>query len=207
MVTQRTELLIACALKKESEALQSRLPDFGPIMATGLGAERTRMVLREVLRSAPPALFLFTGTAGQLDPSLDLGEVILPREWCREGGSCFSIDSGLCQVLAKAKEWKPCGRGLTVSSPVLEAHSRLRLHREWGASICDMEGAVALETACRYGIPCLVPKVVSDTAVSGVKSFWMGFEDHMDGLAHYLEGLIGYLGLNGYSDADFLPGS
>ncbi len=56
-----------------------------------------------------------------------------------------------------------------------------------------MEAAAALEIAAHHGVPCLAPKVVSDTAESGMRGFVTGFEGHMDGLASFLEDLIVFL--------------
>ena len=93
-------------------------------------------------------------------------------------------------MLREGDDWEIEGCGLTVSTAVLRAKSRLALYRKFGARICDMESAIALQVASRYGIPCLAPKIVSDTAPSGIGAFWREFDSHMDQLAKYLDQLI-----------------
>lgn len=186
----KSGLLIACALKKESSALRRRLQLDCQFLGTGLGAERTKRSLEIAFQSQLPSLFIFTGTAGQLDPSLKIGEVILPEEWCLEDGSCFRTDPGVRAMLKKSGDWGISGRGLTVSTPVLRGKSRLKLYRKYGARICDMESAIALQVAGQYAVPCLAPKIVSDTVDSGLSAFWKSFDRNMDELARYLENLL-----------------
>ena len=182
-------ILIGCALKREREALQRNLGDNCRYLATGLGGGRTRATLAKYFATQRPSLFIFTGTAGQLDPSLARGEVILSESWCRKDGRSVSTDRELAARL-RGLGWKISGRGLTVSIPVLRKKSRLKLYREYSARICDMESAVAMTVAAQFKIPCLAPKVVSDTAGSGWLFFWKHFDDNMRRLARYLEPLL-----------------
>ena len=184
-----TELLIACALEKELDILRDRLEVECQFLATGLGTERTRRTLERRFKCERPSLFLFTGTAGQLATSLQLGQVVFPVEWCFQSGSCFAADPQLTDVLRK-QGWQISGRGLTVSFPVLRAKTRLSLHQGSGALVCDMESAVALQAASRYRIPSLAPKVISDTAHHPISTYWTEFENNMERLAKYLERLL-----------------
>ena len=187
-------LLIACALKKESSALRERLRLDCQFLVTGFGARRTKQSLQKHLDSHVPSFLIFTGTAGQLDPALTMGKVILPEEWCLEDGACFSIDAGIASKLRKSGNMEISGRGLTVSTPVVRAQSRRALFRKHGAEICDMESAVVLKLANQHSVPCLAPKIVSDTAGSGLSAFWKSFDGNMDILARYVEDLVSCLG-------------
>ena len=186
----KNKLLIACALKQEATALKGRLQVDCRFLVTGLGAHRTRKSLENTFQSEPPSLLIFTGTAGQLDPSLELGQVFFPQIWCLKDGSCFPADAELTSMLREGDGWEIEGCGLTVSTAVLRAKSRLALYRKFGARICDMESAFALQVASRYGVPCLAPKIVSDTAQSGIRVFWKEFGSNMDQLAKYLDKLV-----------------
>ena len=179
-------ILLACALKKELAVLKSRSWDHCELVATGLGTRRTTQALERVLQSSPPCCIVFTGTAGQLDPGLKLGQVVVAEEWCLEDGACTQVDRQLTVGL-RDRGCVVSGRGLTVSLPVVRAGSRLSLYRRYGASICDMESAGVLEVASRYGLPCVVAKVVSDTAESGIARYWSDFRGNMGVLADHLE--------------------
>ena len=90
------ELLIACALKKELKALRERLRLKCHFIVTGVGFQKTVASLENYFqRERRPSFFVFTGTAGQLDPSLEIGEIVFPEEWCIQGGPCFSADEKL----------------------------------------------------------------------------------------------------------------
>ena len=184
------ELLIACALEKESSALRQRLKLDCEFLVTGLGAARTRDALENHFRLHVPSLFVFTGNAGQLDPNLTVGQVIVPEKWCKEDGSCFSVDAGILSAFRDAGDTRIFGRGLTVSSPVVRAKARRALYHKFKARVCDMESAIALEVAREYSVPCLAPKIISDTADSGLSSFWTNFNQNMDILAQHIEDLI-----------------
>lgn len=184
------ELLIACALKKELKALRERLRLKCHFIVTGVGFQKTVASLENYFqRERRPSFFVFTGTAGQLDPSLEIGEIVFPEEWCIQGGPCFSADEKLVAEL-RQYGWKIEGRGLTVARPVLRAKSRMLLHQQSGALVCDMESAGALQVARKYDIPSVALKVISDTANSGVRGFWDEFDNNIDRLADYLEKFI-----------------
>jgi nucleoside phosphorylase len=183
-----SDLLVACALEKEASALLDRLPQL-PILATGLGARATRRVLeRRFAEQSRPRLLLFTGTAGQLDPSVAMGDVICPERWLTEDGRRFESPGTLVANL-RNRGWDVAGDGLTIARPVFRASSRRRKFEETGARICDMEAAAALDVATRYGVPALAPKVVSDTGDAGVAAYWTHFSANMMILADYLRRL------------------
>lgn len=161
-------------------------------VATGLGARRTVGSLTRLFEKERPPFFIFTGTAGQLDPHRAMGEVLLPRSWTFEDGRQYAIDTALLEGSADA-DWSLCELGLTVAQPIFRARTRLHHFNQLGASICDMESAAVLETAARFGIPCLAPKVVSDTAESGLTAFYSEFEANLKKLARYLDRLLLHL--------------
>lgn len=207
-------ILIACALSQEARLLRRFLglaqqenaspveqpgaagDPSGPrrrpeiqVTDTGLGATRTGTCLDRLFRHRRPSRLIFAGTAGQLDPSLPMGFVAIPRRWKFEDGRRFDVSfpaEGLPEALAPSLV--DCG--LTVRRPVFRPSTRVRLHREFGASICDMESAAAGQAAQGAGVPFLAAKVVSDTAESSVRDFFRYFETNMEALAEALSRLI-----------------
>ena len=188
-MTIEVDLLIGCAMEKEIAILRENLPFPSRYLVTGMGIGRTEAVLRELFRSRKPSLLIFTGTAGQLDPALEMGQVVFPEAWCFQEGPCFWADLPLVAKLRQSG-WSISGRGLTVTRPVVLGQARLELHRKFAALVCDMEAAAALKAASAWGVPCLAPKVISDTAGSALVSFWNHFDSNMAKLAEYLKGVI-----------------
>ncbi len=180
------DFLVACALRSEASALRrAEVP--GKIVSTGLGAARTAALLKRLLGSGKPAFLIFCGTAGQLDPAIDAGQVVLPKAWGFQDGRRFAVDSGLVPT---TEDLLVCDFGLTVSSPVVRKSARSCLYRDTGASICDMESAAALEVAAEWGVPAIAPKVVSDTAESRLLDYWRDFDQNMGRLAEVLAVLL-----------------
>jgi nucleoside phosphorylase len=184
-----SEVLIACALKKEGRGLRRELAGGGHFLVTGLGVDRTLNALERAFEQEKPSCLVFTGMAGQLDPAVELGDVILPAVWQLESGTSFAVQAELAGQLRSAG-WEVDGIGITVSIPVVSRRKRLSLHEKTGARVCDMESAAAMMIAASYGVPCLAPKVVSDTADSGLLAFYRHFDHNLEVLARYLTRLL-----------------
>lgn len=185
-------ILIACALKKEISGLRRILgPDYR-YAVTGLGNERTAYALESLFNDNPPSLLLFTGMAGQLSPNIQLGDFVFPEGWRLQSGTRFQSPPELVQELQQ-KRWRVEDFGLTVPTPVVKEKDRLALWKETGAIICDMESASAMMVASAYGVPCLAPKLVADTAESGMLAFYRRFDQNLRSLGEALKKLIGDL--------------
>jgi len=180
--------VIACALKKEAGVLREKLGFQYHIEVTGLGPDRTLRNLEEYFEHDHPAALIFTGVAGQLNPDLKLGQIVYPAAWCLESGTRFEVASGLRGRLLE-RGIKVEGTGITVRKPVVREKARIGLFQETGASICDMESAAAMMIAESYGIPCIVPKVISDTGKSGMLDFYRHFDENMRKMAEEISRL------------------
>lgn len=55
-----------------------------------------------------------------------------------------------------------------------------RLHRLYGAEICEMESAAVLLTCRRSGVPCLMIKAVSDGLTGGGKEYYEALQECAD---------------------------
>lgn len=179
-------VLIACALERETRALREVLGERARYAATGMGMRPTAARLRDILRDDPPSTLLFCGTAGQLDPSLRLGDVVLPEAWLFEDGRRVEADAGLLARFRDA-DWSVAPPGLTVRRPVLRPSTRRRLFERHSACVCDMESAAALEVAAERGVAAVAVKVVSDTAESGPRDFWRHLDANLGRLAKALD--------------------
>jgi len=185
----RCRILVACALKKETRGLRDRMGDRVPLLTTGLGTDRTLRTLEEVFERRKPDLLIFTGMAGQLDPNLGLGDFVFPRSWRFEEGREYVIAEDLAGKLT-GRGWVVEGTGITVRKPVVKGAQRLRLFESTGARICDMESAAAMMISESYEVPCLAPKVVSDTADSGMLAFLRQFNRNIEALSGKVSQLV-----------------
>lgn len=195
--TLQMPLLVACALKKEVKALRSKLGDRHRYAVTGLGTDPTSRNLAKALCDLRPHVVLFTGMAGQLRESVQLSQICFPRRWRMESGIEFEIPEEMTAYLAE-KGWDIRGTGLTVQAPVVKKEARDRLFQETGAEICDMESAAAMMVCAAHSIPCVAPKIVSDTADSGMLAFYRRFDENMLRLTEFLGPLA--------SDLEGFPG-
>lgn len=185
----RENVLVACALKKEAEGLRENIESDYRSLVTGLGSDRTMKCLEKTFDRKPPPLMIFTGMAGQLHPDLELAEFIFPVSWQFESGTSFSSDATLIECL-RQKGWEIQGVGVTVRRPVVREKARLKLHRKTGGLICDMESAAALMVATAFSVPCLCPKLISDTPDSGMLAFYRYFDRNIKLLAERIEVLL-----------------
>ncbi|GEM_PF-1249767 len=194
-------ILVACALKRECSALRRELTAHNQagsppayrldFLITGIGLSRTQAsLLDHFSRTEPkPSLMVFTGTAGQLDPSLAMGETVCPASWALSTGEEYEVTNSVADRL-RSCGFEVSGRALTVRRPVLRASSRAQCFKEAGARICDMEAFGALKIASLCGVPCIAPKVVSDTGDASFLAFWAHFDRNMARLAEYLRAIL-----------------
>lgn len=185
------EILLACALGRETRSLRKQLAKAFQLrwLSTGLGGRRTAAALRREFQLSRPPCMIFSGIAGQLDPELEMGEVVIPSRWRLENGVQIPASPGLIECLQPAAT-APCTTGLTVNLPVLRPAQRRALWRQHSAGICDMESAFALQVAYDFAVPAAAVKVISDTAGSGFRDFWKSLDHNLHILGTSLEGVI-----------------
>ncbi len=159
-------VLFCCALKAEAELLM-REPDLAAVGVTaiGLGPERCRRNLDRILSVNPPRFVVFTGTAGGLDPSLAVGDIVFPEKWSFNGEAFFRTDQTLTTHL-RARGWDVEGIGWTTAVPVTGLEERRALFERSRARVCDMEAAAVFEVARRHRVPAIAFKIVSDSATA-----------------------------------------
>lgn len=118
--------------------------------------------------TAPWAVIVF-GIAGQLDPSVPVGSIVVPSLWrCQTSAvplSCSPELLGLASRLERA--WappvavRPGGVGVTLQRPALGRAERILVRRRYpDATICDMETFAVIEQFPDAG--CVAVRIVSD---------------------------------------------
>ncbi|MFB3902937.1 MAG: hypothetical protein ACE15E_05745 [Acidobacteriota bacterium] len=182
-------ILVACALRRETDSVRAVLPGSLDFVTTGIGNRQAGKVLARRLPHLRPSVLVFTGTAGQLDPSCPMGTVVCPETWMIEERGSTRVSEQLLGPL-RARGWEIKGSGLTLSLPVLRSASRLELFQRTGAPICDMEAGVALQVAESLGIPALAAKVVSDTGDCTFIDFYRNLNRNLQALGVYLQRLV-----------------
>ena len=130
------QVLIACPMKKEAEALQGCIGSPVEVTATGIGVKRSVPFLLRIFREARPSLLIFTGSASQLDLTLQMSDIVMPREWCFENGRCTPCDAGLLKRL-RAGGWPTVARAISLDRPVLKAAQRKSLFESTGGAVYD----------------------------------------------------------------------
>ena len=180
-------------MKNEAEALQRCIGSPVEVTATGIGVKRSVPFLLRIFREARPSLLIFTGSASQLDLTLHIGDIVMPREWCFENGRCTPSDAGLLKRL-QAGGWPTVARGISLDRPVLKAAQRKSLFESTGGAVYDSVTAAVLRTAQTEGVPFLAPKTVNHTVGSGLTSFWNRLDRNIAPLGEYLRRLLELVG-------------
>ncbi|RKN86680.1 5'-methylthioadenosine/adenosylhomocysteine nucleosidase [Paenibacillus ginsengarvi] len=129
---------------------------------------------------------IFTGVAGALDPSLDIGDIVISTD-CQQhdmdvtplgfprgtipyaDSSVFAADASLIALAAEASE--KLEQGHTVQGRVLSGDQFIAdrntvklLHEELGGACTEMEGAAVAQVCAMNGTPYVVIRSMSDKA-------------------------------------------
>lgn len=130
------------------------------MFSSGVGPKSAEKVVRDTLSTFTLDLLLFSGIAGGVDTSLQLGETVVAREWLDiETGERVLVDSELAEKAELLEGARVVSLGATASVFVTD-----RSTVPSGASIVDMETATVALLAEEYGVPFLAFRSISDTA-------------------------------------------
>ncbi len=126
------------------------------VLHTGVGAAACRSQIEHFLDSERFDFLISSGFAGGVDPSLDVGDLLLAEN--------FSDPPLLAQareaVLARV------GRMVTVNHIIESATERKEFAREHGAVAADMETEWIALSCEERGLPLLSLRAISDTAAA-----------------------------------------
>lgn len=151
-----------------------------------------------------------TGIAGSLDPSLDIGDMVVSVDalyhdfdltpWGYAPGKvpdadvlAFEADESLAQAAVDAAHEVAPGihvlRGRVVSGDqfISDLATKARLVETFGGSCCEMEGAAIAHACHQNGVSFVIVRVVSDKADGGVEVTDRTFETTS---AHRCAGIV-----------------
>lgn len=165
-MAQPVKIGIVAAMEREVQGL---LSGFGPprvltgtrfrcysqgntsIVSAGIGKKAAAAAADTLIEVIKPDLLVSVGFAGALDPSLRVGDVIIPK-------TIVSEETG--QIYRSV-----AGEGALVSAnSIAGAEQKARLRQAYKAQAVDMEAFAVAASAERAGIPFLALKAISDGA-------------------------------------------
>jgi len=119
------------------------------VICGGIGAEAARRAAEAVIAIYAPKVVYSAGFAGALDPALEVGDVVQPRQVVNAGdGSSIKLDRGEGVLVSFG----------SVASPAQKA----KLRDSFGARTVDMEAAAVARAAEVRGVGFAVVKAISD---------------------------------------------
>jgi DeoD family purine-nucleoside phosphorylase len=141
------------------------------IQATGMGGPSTAIVVSELIELGARRM-VRVGTAGGLDPSLGLGELLIATGALSDDGTSRALGAGrmvpasepLLASLLRCGEEIRSTCGTVVSTDLFyDAEDRHGLWREAGARAVEMEAATLFTLAARRGAHAACVVAISDT--------------------------------------------
>jgi adenosylhomocysteine nucleosidase len=129
--------------------------DGNVVVCGGVGAEAAGRATEAAINLHHPTLVISAGFAGALDPSLQVGQALMPRHVIDAGDASRSDAGGREGVL------------ITFDS-VADVEQKARFAKAFGAHAIDMEAAAVARSAQAHGVKFLACKVISDSSDSAL---------------------------------------
>lgn len=199
-------ILILSALSKELNPIQQYLEpryishkkvllNFNKI---SIGFKKDRLYIENLIREKSIRMVINAGTAGALDNSITINDIVFPRGFVKSGGKGLSV-SDLLGEYASIMDDLPgdWSRRIlyTSGTAVTSAEEKNDIIAKTGAQLVDME-AYWLAVFCRkLSIPFCSLKVISDNAeLSSIFKFHRNLSRVADKLAIELKTLVDLMG-------------
>ena len=135
------------------------------ICVTGVGPDRARSKVSQLLDERSVDHLILCGFAGGLDPTLETGSVVVPQR----------IVNGRGDLVALSDQQQPTI--LTVEQVVTEPQQKRELFAKHGAVAVDMESFDVAQVAAGRSVPLTVIRSVLDTAEQSLPA---GIHDWVD---------------------------
>ena len=139
----------------------------GSLLAlSGIGRAAASAAAQALVDAGASALMSF-GMAGGLDPKLEPGSVVIPRELLSSDGVRFAASQAWREQVAAAI--RPLcavteGNLLTSSHAIETPADKAAAFRDSGAVAVDMESAAVAEVAAKHNLPFIAVRAIVDTA-------------------------------------------
>jgi adenosylhomocysteine nucleosidase len=136
------------------------------LAVSGIGLVAAEAAARALVEAGVSALMTF-GMAGGLDPTLEAGSVVLPRELISEAGTRWLASrSWRERVAAAVSPLRAVTEGnlLTSVRAIDTPAGKTAAFRATGAAAVDMESAAVAEIAGKHNLPFIAVRVIVDTA-------------------------------------------
>jgi adenosylhomocysteine nucleosidase len=155
-------------VRETSGGLQSFSGRFGEkevlVLISGVGMKKARAAARVLIGRHRPDLVLSVGFAGGLDPSLALGDAVIPSAIIDQSGKKIDVPRDMHAKLMRMHPGAAPGSILTTPRFIPDASEKRDLFCRYGALAVDMESMAIAFEAQAHGVPHLALRVVSDTA-------------------------------------------
>jgi hopanoid-associated phosphorylase len=151
-------ILAAVGMKREA-----RIVEREGVRAVA-GGGRSDLLERRLKEALPGAeAILSIGLCGALDPSLNVGDILIGTEVLRPRRR-WETDPAWRAMLAERLPAARQGGVYGSGDMVIHAMAKAKLRGQGGADVVDMESHVAAQVAAGRGLPFAVVRVVSDKA-------------------------------------------
>lgn len=134
------------------------------VLVGGVGLKKARSAATNLIHRRRPDLILSAGFAGGLDPSLSLGDAVIPSMIIDQSGARIDAPRDLHAKLLHAHPGAASGSILTTPRFIPDESEKRGLFSRHGALAVDMESMAVAGEAQAYGIPHIALRVISDTA-------------------------------------------
>jgi adenosylhomocysteine nucleosidase len=144
----------------------SSLGDGALLAISGIGGALAAIAARHLIDAGAKNLMSF-GLAGGLDPGLNAGTVVLPREVISHDGSRFLTSTDWREQLSAAiGGQRSVNSGILLSSsvPIDAVADKAAAFRDTGAVAVDMESVAIAKVAAAHDLPFIAVRVIVDTA-------------------------------------------
>jgi adenosylhomocysteine nucleosidase len=143
----------------------------GALLAvSGIGRDAAERAARALVDAGVAALMTF-GMAGGLDPALNVGSVVLPRELISADGTRFLASRSWRERVAAAVGplcVVSAGNLLTSARAIDTPADKSAAFRDTGAAAVDMESAAVAAIASLHNLPFIAVRVIVDTAADAL---------------------------------------